>query len=463
MALIISISGLRGTVGGKPGDNLTPYEIVKFTAAYTLWLKNSTKKDSPKIILGRDARISGNMVKNLVQGTLLSLGAQIIDIDLTTTPTAEIAVIYEQADGGIIITASHNPAQWNALKFLNNKGEFLEPQAVKQVIDLYQNADKFEFNSAFDLGEIIKSFDYIHKHVELIEQLDLVDKQAIKNAKFKVAVDCINSTGAIAIPLLLKALGVEKNIEINCVPNGRFAHNPEPLEQNLTQLTEAVRQNKADVGFAVDPDVDRLAIVDENGNYFGEEYTLVAVADYVLQHKTGNTVSNLSSSRALKDITEKYGGQYFAAPVGEINVVMKMKQVGAIIGGEGNGGVIYPPLHYGRDALVGIALFLSYMAKSGLKPSQIRKKLPQYFMYKTRVSLNSLDFDTIAQKIIEKFSGKAQITTIDGVKLDFDDSWVHIRKSNTEPIVRIYAEAPTPGKAQQLAGQIIDSFFPQKT
>ncbi len=459
MSLIISISGLRGTIGGKPGENLTPYEIVKFTAAYTVWLKNTTQKQKPKIVLGRDARISGNMVKNLVQGTLLSLGAQIIDIDLTTTPTAEIAVIHEQADGGIIITASHNPIEWNALKFLNNKGEFLEPQAVKQVIDLYHNANEIEFNPALEPGEIVKSFDYIHKHVELIENLDLVDSQAIKNAKFKVAVDCINSTGAIAIPLLLKTLGIEKIIEINCVPNGIFAHNPEPLEQNLTQLMEAVRKNKADVGFAVDPDVDRLAIVDENGNYFGEEYTLVAVADYVLRHKNGNTVSNLSSSRALKDITEKYNGQYFAAPVGEINVVMKMKQVDAVIGGEGNGGVIYPPLHYGRDALVGIALFLSYMAKFDLKPSQIRKNLPRYFMYKTKVSLKNLNFDKITQKIIEKFKDKAQITTIDGVKLDFADSWIHIRKSNTEPIVRIYAEAPAEQKAKQLAQDFINEFF----
>ena len=455
MALITSISGIRGTIGGKLGDNLTPYEILKFTAAYAQWLKNKIGKSQPKIVLGRDARISGNMVRQLVRGVLLSLGAEIIDIDLATTPTTEIAVIQEQADGGIIITASHNPKEWNALKLLNNKGEFLNAQDVTEVLQLAENAEKISFNEIDALGQIIENINYTQKHVDLIANLPEVDIDAIKKANFTVAIDCINSVGAIALPVLLKKLGITKIIELNCVPNGNFAHTPEPLEQNLTDLMQTVKDNSADVGFAVDPDVDRLAIVDENGKYFGEEYTLVAVADYILQKNPGNTVSNLSSSRALRDITLKYGGSYYAAAVGEINVVLKMKEVNAVIGGEGNGGVIYPKLHYGRDALVGVALFLSYMATSGLKPSQIREKLPNYEMYKTKVKLDGIDFETIKQKILDKYSSSAQITTTDGIKLDFDDSWVHIRKSNTEPILRIYAEAKTLEKAKQLAQNII--------
>ncbi len=456
MALISSISGIRGTIGGISGDNLTPFEILKYTAAYAFWLKKNSGKQHPKVVIGRDARISGNMVKQLVRGVLLSLGVEIIDIDLATTPTTEIAVIHEQADGGLIITASHNPKEWNALKLLNNKGEFLDAQNITEILDLVQNAEKIEFNNVDELGQIIENFNYTQKHIDLIAQLPEVELEAIKKAKYKVAIDCINSVGAIALPLLLKKLGVEKIIEINCVPNGNFAHTPEPLEQNLTDLMQTVKDNSADIGFAVDPDVDRLAIVDENGKYFGEEYTLVAVADYILQKTPGNTVSNLSSSRALRDITRKYGGSYYAAAVGEINVVLKMKEVNAVIGGEGNGGVIYPKLHYGRDALVGIALFLSYMATSKLKPSQIRQRLPHYEMYKTKVKLNNIDFEAIKQKIFDKYSTSAQITTIDGIKLDFTDSWVHIRKSNTEPILRIYAEAKTLEKAKDLAGKIIN-------
>ncbi len=458
MALITSISGIRGTIGGKPGENLTPYETVKFTAAYITWLKQATNNPQPKIVLGRDARISGKTIENLVTGTLLSLGAHIINIGLATTPTTEIAVMQEKADGGIIITASHNPKQWNALKFLNSNGEFLESGAVREVLKLYENADNITFNGVETLGEIIATVDYTQKHIDLIKSLELVDVEAIKKAWFTVAVDCINSVGAIAVPMLLKELGVKQIYEINCIPNGDFAHNPEPLEQNLTELMHTVKERKADVGFAVDPDVDRLAIVSEDGTYFGEEYTLVAVADYVLRHKPGNTVSNLSSSRALKDITEKYGGKYYAAAVGEINVVMKMKETGAVIGGEGNGGVIYPELHYGRDALVGIALFLSYMAKTGLKPSQIRAQLPDYIMTKTKYPLENLDFDTIKQKIIADFKDKAQITTIDGVKLDFPEGWVHLRKSNTEPIVRLYAESQTNEQLQNLIN-LISQYF----
>ncbi len=458
MALITSISGIRGTIGGFTGENLTPYEITKFTAAYATWLKSKTNKPHPKVITGRDARISGNMLNHIIKGTLISLGINVLDIGLATTPTTEIAVMQEQADGGIIITASHNPKQWNALKFLNSRGEFLSPDSVAQVLDLYQRAESIKFNDVNDLGQIMENIDYTQKHIDLIKKLDFVDVAAIKHAKFKVAVDCINSVGAIAIPLLLKELGVKEIYEINCIPNGEFAHNPEPLEQNLYELIKTVKTKGADVGFAVDPDVDRLAIVSEDGSYFGEEYTLVAISDYILQTKPGNTVSNLSSSRALRDITAKHGGEYHTAAVGEINVVLKMKEVNAVVGGEGNGGIIFPDLHYGRDALVGIALFLSYMAKTKKKPSEIRAQLPNYVMEKTKLPLDNVNFNEVKQKIIEHYQGIAEITTIDGVKLDFENGWIHIRKSNTEPIVRIYSEATDQISLQDLL-EGIKKFF----
>ncbi len=459
MSLIVSISGIRGTIGGKQGDNLTPAEVMRFSAAYAKWLRQKTKKEKPKVVVGRDARISGEMVDRLVQGTLLSLGCEVIDIGLATTPTTEIAVIHERADGGIIITASHNPAEWNALKLLNDRGEFIDQQDIEVILKYYDSFSDIEFNDVQNLGILLEGIDYVYRHVDLIAALDLVDVEEIKERKFTVAVDCINSVGAIAIPVLLKKLGIDKIIEINCVPNGLFAHNPEPLEQNLTDLMQVVREKGADVGFAVDPDVDRLAIISEDGTYFGEEYTLVAVADYVLQYTPGTTVSNLSSSRALKDITHKYGQEYHASAVGELNVVKKMKEVQAVIGGEGNGGIIYPELHYGRDALVGIALFLSYMARSGMKPSQIRGLYTHYHMAKKKAHLHGIKFQEVIDRIIGHYSGKAQINTTDGLKLDFEDGWVHIRKSNTEPIVRVYSEAQTKERANELADEIINQFF----
>ncbi len=459
MSLIISISGIRGTVGGKQGDNLTPNEIIKFTAAYAQWIRQNSNKEKPKIIIGRDARLSGQMIDRLVQGVLLAMNCSIIDIGMATTPTTEIAVTEEQADGGIIITASHNPIEWNALKLLDSKGEFIDHKAIAEIINLYENFSDIEFFDALNMGVLLENIDYTRRHIDLITALETVDTMAIAEKNFTVAVDCINSVGAIAIPLLLKKLGVKNIIELNCVPDGRFAHTPEPLEKNLGDLMQLVREKKADVGFAVDPDVDRLAIICEDGTYFGEEYTLVAVADYILQTTPGNTVSNLSSSRALRDVTQKYGGNYYASAVGELNVVQKMKEVGAVIGGEGNGGVIYPALHYGRDALVGIALFLSYMARSGMTPSQIRKLYKDYYMSKKKAPLKNLKFSDIANKIISFYKGKAEISTIDGVKLDFPDSWAHIRKSNTEPIVRIYTEAESQEQADKLADEIINRFF----
>ncbi len=459
MSLIISISGIRGTVGGKQGDNLTPSEIIKFTAAYAQWIRQNSNKEKPKIIVGRDARLSGQMIDRLVQGVLLAMNCSIIDIGMATTPTTEIAVTEEQADGGIIITASHNPIEWNALKLLDSKGEFIDHKAIAEIINLYENFSDIEFFDALNMGVLLENIDYTRRHIDLITALETVDTMAISEKNFTVAVDCINSVGAIAIPLLLKKLGVKNIIELNCVPDGRFSHTPEPLEKNLGDLMQLVREKKADVGFAVDPDVDRLAIICEDGTYFGEEYTLVAVADYILQTTPGNTVSNLSSSRALRDITQKYGGNYYASAVGELNVVQKMKEVGAVIGGEGNGGVIYPALHYGRDALVGIALFLSYMARSGMTPSQIRKLYKDYYMSKKKAPLKGLKFNEIAEKIISFYKDKADISTIDGVKLDFPDSWAHIRKSNTEPIVRIYTEAESQEQADKLADEIIKRFF----
>jgi phosphomannomutase len=452
MPVIKSISGIRGTIGGSIEDSLNPLDIVKFTSAFGYIVKKNKQK--PKVVVGRDARISGKILDLLVSGTLMSLGIDVINIGLATTPTTEIAVIEEAADGGLILTASHNPRNWNALKLLNNKGEFFDKKTAQQVFDIANNITSIQYADVDSLGEIIYNNEYVYKHIDLIKQLELVDVEAIRKADFKVVVDCINSVGAIALPPLLKQLGVARVIELNNIPNGDFAHNPEPIPENLTQISQSVIQNNADVGFVVDPDVDRLAIVCENGQMFGEEYTLVSVADYVLSHKSGNTVSNLSSSRALADITKKYNGKYFASAVGELNVVEKMKEVNAVIGGEGNGGVIYPELHYGRDALVGIALFLSHLAHQNLKVSELRDKYPKYSIVKKKIDVEGLNIDDILQKIAAEYA-KYQPITIDGVKINFPNSWVHLRKSNTEPIIRIYAEAENSKEAENLANMII--------
>ena len=456
MPVITSISGIRGTIGGKIADSLNPLDIVKFTAAYGNWVKSSTKS-KPKVIVGRDARISGIMVDNLVCGTLMSLGIDVVNIGLATTPTTEIAVIYEKADGGIILTASHNPKNWNALKLLNNKGEFINQKIGEEIFETAKNIENIEFAYVDDLGELFHNQKYLQKHIDLIKKLPLVDIEAIKKAKFKVAIDCINSVGAISVPLLLKELGVEIIFELNCIANGEFAHVPEPLPENLTDISKLVKEKKADIGFVVDPDVDRLAIINEDGTMFGEEYTLVAVADYILSNKAGNTVSNLSSSRALADVTNSFGGKYFASAVGELNVVEKMKEINAIIGGEGNGGIIYPELHSGRDALVGIALFLSHLAKSKIKTSELRRKYPEYQIVKLKQNIEGLDVDAILKKVEKKFIDYKPLT-IDGVKIDFSEGWVHLRKSNTEPIIRIYAESKTHEDAKKLAQKIIDVF-----
>ena len=454
MTLIKSISGIRGTIGGEAGENLTPLDIVKFTAAYASFIKTSTQEKRPRIVVGRDARISGMMVHRIITGTLSAMGCDVTDIGMATTPTTELAVTKEAASGGIIITASHNPKQWNALKLLNNKGEFLNAAEGEAILRL-ADAEDFSFSAVDDLGSIIQK-EYLQEHIQSVLSLSLVDKDAIKAANFRVAVDCVNSVGGIAIPELLYALGVKEIFKLHCAPHGNFSHNPEPLPQHLTELASLTRSTKADVGFAVDPDVDRLAVYCEDGEPFGEEYTLVAVSDYVLQHTPGNTVSNLSSSRALRDITLERGGTYHAAAVGEVNVVAKMKEVNAVIGGEGNGGVIYPASHYGRDALVGIALMLTYMAKSGKTPSQLKRSYPLYFMAKLKIELTpDIDTDSLLEKMKEKFSHQ-QVTTIDGVKIDFPDKWVHLRKSNTEPIIRIYAEAPSQLEADAIGKQIID-------
>lgn len=454
MTLIKSISGIRGTIGGEAGENLTPLDIVKFTAAYASFIKTSTQEKRPRIVVGRDARISGMMVHRIITGTLSAMGCDVTDIGMATTPTTELAVTKEAASGGIIITASHNPKQWNALKLLNNKGEFLNAAEGEAILRL-ADAEDFSFSAVDDLGSIIQK-EYLQEHIQFVLSLSLVDKDAIKAANFRVAVDCVNSVGGIAIPELLYALGVKEIFKLHCAPHGNFSHNPEPLPQHLTELASLTRSTKADVGFAVDPDVDRLAVYCEDGEPFGEEYTLVAVSDYVLQHTPGNTVSNLSSSRALRDITLERGGTYHAAAVGEVNVVAKMKEVNAVIGGEGNGGVIYPASHYGRDALVGIALMLTYMAKSGKTPSQLKRSYPLYFMTKLKIELTpDIDTDSLLEKMKEKFSHQ-QVTTIDGVKIDFPDKWVHLRKSNTEPIIRIYAEAPSQLEADAIGKQIID-------
>lgn len=454
MTLIKSISGIRGTIGGIPGENLTPPDIVKFAAAYAVWVKKNTENKRLKIIVGRDARLSGEMVSSLVISTLNAMGCDVVNIGLATTPTTEIAVTEENADGGIIITASHNPRQWNALKLLNSKGHFLNEEEGSVISELADSCD-FSFAEVDKLGTTIEK-DYTNIHIQKILNLELVDVCAIRNAGFTVAIDAVNSVGGIAMPALFRVLGIKKIIEINCEPTGRFAHTPEPLPENLLETAEIIKNNKVDVGFAVDPDVDRLAIINEDGNMFGEEYTLVAVADYVLSHTSaGCTVSNLSSSRALRDVTGKYGREYHASAVGEVNVVAKMQETGAVIGGEGNGGIIYPTSHYGRDALVGAALFLSHLAKSGFKCSELRKKYPDYFISKNKIELTSeINVDDILVRIKNKYA-QENITDIDGVKIDFSDSWVHLRKSNTEPIIRIYSESKTIAKARQLAETLI--------
>lgn len=452
MTLIKSISGIRGTIGGQAGDALTPIDIVKFTAAFgTISVKRT---GISKVVVGRDARVSGEMVRNLVVGTLQGLGIEVIDLGLSTTPTVELAVPMEKAAGGIILTASHNPGQWNALKLLNEKGEFISDQDGKEVLALGESGN-IEFAPVEKLGQVIANHSYIEKHIQHILSLPMVDVEAIRNANFSVVVDAVNSSGGIAIPQLLTALGVKTIHQLYCDPNGLFPHNPEPLPEHLTELSSWVKNHQADLGIAVDPDVDRLCFVMENGEVFGEEYTLVAVADYILQHKPGATVSNLSSTRALRDVTEKSGGTYFAAAVGEVNVVSKMKAVNAVIGGEGNGGVIYPDTHYGRDALVGVALFLTHLAKKGLKMTELRRTYPEYFMSKNKITLTpDLNVDEILAKMEIKYADVPH-STIDGLKIDFENEWVHLRKSNTEPIIRIYSEAPTAERAAEIAQRIM--------
>ncbi|PKQ45531.1 phosphoglucosamine mutase [Confluentibacter flavum] len=454
MTLIKSISGIRGTIGGHVGDNLTPIDAVKFAAAYGVWIKQQRDKDTYRVVVGRDARISGEMIQNLVMNTLVGLGIHVIDLGLSTTPTVEMAVPMEHADGGIILTASHNPKQWNALKLLNSKGEFLDADEGAKILEIAES-DTIAFADVDSLGKITKNKAYFDLHIIEVLDLDLVNVPAIEDAKFKVVVDGVNSTGGIVIPLLLERLGVHV-VKLYCEPNGEFPHNPEPLKEHLTDLSKKVVETGADFGIVVDPDVDRLAFIDENGEMFGEEYTLVACADYVLSRTPGNTVSNMSSTRALRDVTEKYGGSYEASAVGEVNVVSLMKKNKVVIGGEGNGGVIYPESHYGRDALVGIALFLSLLADKRISVSALRKTYPNYFMSKKKIELTpGLDVDGIL-KTIEKRYQNEQLTTIDGVKIDFLESWVHLRKSNTEPIVRIYTEAKSQQEADTLADRFID-------
>lgn len=453
MTLIKSISGIRGTIGGPAGDGLSPLDIVKFTAAFAVFTAGHTTRDTRRIVVGRDARLSGPMVKKLVVGTLMGMGFDVVDIDLASTPTTELAVVGEKACGGLILTASHNPRQWNALKLLNENGEFLSAADGQEVLRLADLCN-FEFAPVDRLGKVYENTTWTLRHIEQVLALPTVDVEAIRNAGFTVAVDAVNSVGGIAIPALLRALGVEKVIELNCEATGDFAHTPEPIPENLTGISELMARGGADLGVVVDPDVDRLALVCEDGTMFGEEYTLVSVADYLLGLKPGNTVSNLSSSRALRDVTLRHGGSYSAAAVGEVNVTTKMKETGAVIGGEGNGGVIYPELHYGRDALVGVALFLTLLAKSGKKVSELRKTYPAYEIFKTKIQLTpDIDVDAILAAVKDKFSNE-KITDIDGVKIDFPESWVHLRKSNTEPIIRIYSEAHTAREAEDLAESI---------
>lgn len=458
MTLIKSISGIRGTIGGPTGDTLNPLDIVKFTTAYATFMKRGAKGEGRnKIVVGRDARISGDMVRNVVCGTLMGMGLDVIDIDLATTPTTELAVRWTGALGGIIITASHNPRQWNALKLLNGEGEFLTKGDGNEVLSIAEKED-FDYADVDSLGSYTRDDSFNQRHIESVLSLKLTDVDAIRNAKFKVCVDAINSVGGIILPDLLKALGVEYTI-LNSTANGDFAHNPEPLEKNLQGIMDEMRSGKYDLGIVVDPDVDRLAFICENGEMFGEEYTLVSVADYVLQHTPGNTVSNLSSTRALRDVTERHGGTYTAAAVGEVNVTTKMKEVGAVIGGEGNGGVIYPESHYGRDALVGIALFLSSLAHKKCTASQLRATFPNYFIAKNRIDLTpSTDIDAILEKVKEMYASE-KITDIDGVKIDFPDKWVHLRKSNTEPIIRVYSEAATMEEADALGKKLMQVVY----
>ena len=453
MTLIKSISGIRGTIGGSVSDNLTPIDAVKFAAAYGMWIKEQRKKTNYRVVIGRDARISGEMIQSLVMNTLLGMGIDVINLGLSTTPTVEIAVPMEHADGGIILTASHNPKQWNALKLLDSNGEFLNATHSQRVLDLAERED-VEFAAVDDLGKITVNDAYFDLHIDEVLALDYVDIEAIKSCKFKVVVDGVNSTGGIAVPLLLERLGVEP-IKLHCTPDGHFPHNPEPLKVHLTDLSEKVVQTGADFGIAVDPDVDRLAFMDEKGELFGEEYTLVACADFVLSQNKGNTVSNLSSTRALRDVTEQHGGNYTASAVGEVNVVNAMKANKAVIGGEGNGGIILPEAHYGRDALVGIALFLSLLAEKQLSVSALKKTYPLYFMSKKKIDLKpTIDVDQLLNTIEQNYAYEP-LTTVDGVKIDFPDSWVHLRKSNTEPIIRIYTEAPSQQKADALADRFI--------
>ena len=450
MSLIKSISGIRGTIGGAAGNGLTPLDIVKLTSAYATFIRRTTKKTSNVIVVGRDARLSGAMVNDVVVGTLIGMGFDVVNIGLATTPTTEIAVVGENACGGIIITASHNPKQWNALKLLNEDGEFLNDAQGKEVLAIAERED-FDYAEVDNLGKVYVNDTYMQRHIDSVLKLKLVDVEAIRNANFTVAVDAVNSIGGGVIPTLLKKLGVKNVIELYCEPTGKFGHTPEPIPENLTDIASLMAQGKADVGFVVDPDVDRLAIIMENGEFFVEEYTLVSIADYVLSRTPGATVSNLSSSRALRDVTVAHGCQYTAAAVGEVNVVTEMKRTGAVIGGEGNGGIIYPESHYGRDALVGVALFLTLLAKSGKKVSELKKTYPQYSIAKNKIQLTpDIDVDAILKAVKEHYASE-KITDIDGVKIDFADCWVHLRKSNTEPIIRIYSEASTMEKAESLA------------
>ncbi|MFC0778767.1 phosphoglucosamine mutase [Flavobacterium sp. HJSW_4] len=454
MTLIKSISGIRGTIGGKVGDNLTPVDAVKFASAYGTFLKNNIAKDKLTVVIGRDARISGPMIHNLVVNTLIGLGIDVIDLGLSTTPTVEVAVPLEKADGGIILTASHNPKQWNALKLLNAKGEFLSGADGAKILEIAE-AEAFDFSDVDSLGEVISNDAYMDIHIDEVLNLPLVDIEAVKEAKFKVVVDGVNSSGGIIIPRLLKIMGVEV-VELYCEPNGHFPHNPEPLKEHLTDISELVVKEKADFGIVVDPDVDRLAFISEDGEMFGEEYTLVACADYVLSKTPGNTVSNMSSSRALRDVTNAHGGSYEASAVGEVNVVELMKKNNAVIGGEGNGGIIYPELHYGRDSLVGVALFLTHLANKKMPVSALRASYPEYYMSKNKIELTpQIDVDAILTQMTEKYKNE-DISTVDGVKIDFATEWVHLRKSNTEPIIRIYTEAPSQDAADKLALRIID-------
>jgi phosphomannomutase len=454
MTLIKSISGIRGTIGGKVGDNLTPIDVVKFAASYGLWIKEQSNKSTYSVVIGRDARISGEMIQNLVINTLVAMGINVINLDLSTTPTVEIAVPKENADGGIILTASHNPKQWNALKLLDSKGEFLSSTHSQRVLDIASN-DSMNFSEVDSLGKVFTDNSYFDKHIDSVISLSYVNEKSIRNSNFRVVVDGVNSTGGIVVPMLLERLGVDV-IKIHCDPNGNFPHNPEPLKEHLADLSKKVLETNADFGIAVDPDVDRLAFMDEKGILFGEEYTLVACADYVLNIKKGNTVSNMSSTRALKDLTNKYGGSYTASAVGEVNVVESMKKNNAVIGGEGNGGIILPESHYGRDALVGIALFLSLLSEKKISVSELKKTYPLYFMSKKKINLNKdTNVDSILS-IIKNNHNDDEINSIDGVKIDFIDSWVHLRKSNTEPIIRIYSEAKSQLEADKLAEEFIE-------